>query len=1021
MPSADELHFEGYRLSGPHGPLRAGDEVVALPPKALGVLWLLLSRAGEVVSKQELLKVVWLGAVVTEGVIAACLRDLRRALHDDAGQPRFIATAHRIGYRFIAAVTRGHTAPASEGSVDARSLFVGRETELEQLHSAFARALAGQRQLLFVTGEAGIGKTELVDAFTAAIARGRQFDAQRPLGTHTGGRLARGQCIEHYGAGEPYLPVLEALERLCRQPGADALLAKLRQIAPTALLQLPALVKEGEHLALQLKVAGSSAGRLLRELVDAVELASTEQPLVLVLEDMHWSDRATVDWLATLARRREPARLLVIATCRQVELIVRRHPLKAVKRELVSRRGAVELLLGPLPIDAVRTYVSRRIAGSDADWGNAVYRRSEGHPLYMVHVAGSLKEQWPLAATGSREGDDAFAGSSSATAMEAALPDGLRELIEAQIARLGSTQQAALAAACVAGAEFAASSVAGALQWAPAVAEQVLEGLARDAQFIEARGLCEWPDGNVSALYAFRHALHRETLYRGLGAARRVRLHASIGEGLELSQGSHASEIAAELASHFERARKPLRAACHYRAAAQTALRRHACAEALAHVTRGLSLLQRAKAGDDECDEIELLLRLTQGAALLATEGFAAGAVENTYLRAKALSQRRSASAALAPVLAGLWNVYLSRASFDAAQHVAEECAELAHLRPDPTVAMLAHNMHVHVLLFSGDPAAAMQHVERSLELYDPHAHGTLVIEYGEDPGLVCHHGAALACWLLGEPQRVRRHLQQGMDIARALGHPFGEAQMLWMDALLSFDAGDGERLAHITDALLPLCEANGFALWLAGARVLGGAALACQGHAEAGVALTERGIREWRALGTQLLVPHSLGVLASVLAADGRVADALGVLADALAEATHTGERWYEAELHRLSAELTALQAGSSLREQRLARRGYLRAIAVAQRQGARTFELRATLGLARHCGGGVNAERARSRLAAIRDRFPQGSETRDLSEAASILGPQAESRYSAQACSLRGRPSPTSTAALPGVRSAC
>lgn len=263
------------------------------------------------------------------------------------------------------------------------------------------------------------------------------------------------------------------------------------------------------------------------------------------------------------------------------------------------------------------------------------------------------------------------------------------------------------------------------------------------------------------------------------------------------------------------------------------------------------------------------------------------------------------------------------------------------------------------------------------------------MIAYGEVPGLVCQHGAALACWVLGYPQRARHPLQLGIDIARALGHPFGEAQMLWMDAPLSFDAGDSERLTCITETLLPLTEANGFALWLAGARVLGGAALAGQGRTEAGVALAERGIREWCGMGTRLIVPHSLGVLATVLAADGRVADALSVLADALTAASQTGERWYEAELHRLSAELTASQAGTSLRERRLARRGFLRAIAVSQQQGAKTFEFRATLGLARHSGGDPNTHPARSRLAALRDWFRQRPETRDLNEAVAMRGP--------------------------------
>jgi DNA-binding winged helix-turn-helix (wHTH) protein len=227
------LCFGRYRLAGPHGPLWQEAQVVPLPPKALAVLWLLASRAGQVVAKATLLDTVWAETTVSEGILTTCLRTLRSALGDDAKHPRYIATVHRVGYRFVAPVTGPGPQPAVQASgapvipfpvvppPPARPLVVGREAELACLHTCFATVLQGRRQIVFITGEAGIGKTTLVEAFL------------QQLGTEAGQWVGRGQCIEHYGPGEAYLPVLEALGRLRRTADGAPVVACLRQYAPT--------------------------------------------------------------------------------------------------------------------------------------------------------------------------------------------------------------------------------------------------------------------------------------------------------------------------------------------------------------------------------------------------------------------------------------------------------------------------------------------------------------------------------------------------------------------------------------------------------------------------------------------------------------------------------------------------------------------------------------------------------------------------------------------------------------------
>ena len=198
-----------------------------LPPKALAALWLLASQAGQLVTKAVLLDAVWADTAVSEGVLTACLRTLRQALAEDTKQPQYIATMHRLGYRFIAPVTQGDVTapPAPPPALPASPLFpplapppllVGRETEFAQLHTYFATVQQGMRQIVFVTGEAGAGKTTIVDAFV------------HQLTSATALWLGRGQCIEHYGAGEAYLPLLEALGRLGREPAGARLVACLQ-------------------------------------------------------------------------------------------------------------------------------------------------------------------------------------------------------------------------------------------------------------------------------------------------------------------------------------------------------------------------------------------------------------------------------------------------------------------------------------------------------------------------------------------------------------------------------------------------------------------------------------------------------------------------------------------------------------------------------------------------------------------------------------------------------------------------
>jgi len=339
-----------------------GERRLELTPRVFAVLRHLVEHAHRLVTKDDLLATVWRDTIVSDAALASSIRDLRRALRDSAGSPRYIATVHRRGFRFIGPIAppapslSSHVAglPAAGAAMPPSAIvspgpvtLAGREAEIARLHAALDRATNGQRQLVFVTGEPGIGKTALVEAFLSRISGDRAI------------RIARGQCVEQYGAGEAYLPVLEALGRLGRASG-DRVVHVLRQFAPTWLMQLPSLLMDEDLEAVQRRAQGATRDRMLRELLDAFDALSADELLVLVLEDLHWSDSSTIDLLAGLARRREAARLLVLGTYRSADVAATLHPLGSVKQELSIHGQCEEMPLEFLSVPAVREFLSVR-------------------------------------------------------------------------------------------------------------------------------------------------------------------------------------------------------------------------------------------------------------------------------------------------------------------------------------------------------------------------------------------------------------------------------------------------------------------------------------------------------------------------------------------------------------------------------------------------------------------------------------------------------------------------------------
>jgi len=582
--------FQPFRLDTVNHRLWRAEERVPLTPKAFDVLRYLVEHAERLVTQDEILEAIWPETYVNSEVIKQYVRGIRKALGDDPENPVYIETFPRRGYQFIA--------PVNDESIDSSPSFsikgiVGRKTALAELGASLASALRGQRQLVFVTGEAGIGKTTLVEAFH------RQASFQPNL------RIARGQCVEGFGGKEAYYPMLEALSQLVRDSDDNRIAQTLAKRAPTWLSQFPSLIKAEERVALQREILGATRERMVREICDALEALTTESPLILIFEDLHWVDPSTLDLLSAAARRRGPAKLLLIGTYRPTDVIISQSPLKALKQDLLVHNLCREIGLERLEESDVAEYLTLEFAESCFDiagLANLVHRHSGGNALFMVGIVQEMvKSQLIIRADGRWELSRPLAK------LDPGIPETLQQLIQEQFEQLSTSEQSILRSASVAGERFSVWAIATSVDSEPSKIEEICEGLAEKQRFIRAIGIQELANGEFSAHYEFRHSLYREVLYRRLSDVSRSRLHRALGERSKVLCTPNKPEIAAELASHFEEGHAYEEAVHYSMLAAETSARRFAYRDAVQTLQHALTLVARIPARARAKTEIEIL------------------------------------------------------------------------------------------------------------------------------------------------------------------------------------------------------------------------------------------------------------------------------------------------------------------------------------------------------------------------------------------------------------------------------
>ena len=374
--------------------------------------------------------------------------------------------------------------------------------ELARLRAAWDVASTGKRTFVWVAGDAGIGKTTLIDGFVAS------------LGDVTS---ARGQCVEQYGAGEPYLPILDALADLCRRD--PSVLPLLRSVAPAWLLQLPWLGSPAQRDAVRGELAGLGQDRMLREMGELLDRYTAERPLLLVTEDLHWSDGATLQLIDHVARRRGNGRLMWLASFRLAEIVGYDRPLNALRHELRLHGLCEEIVLDPFSEQEVAEYVAQRapsLAANEA-FVRALHERTDGLPPYVAHVLNDILAR----------GEPGNGDASAATQLpRMRIPENLAGIIEHNVARLSSDERAVLETAAVCGVDFRAGTIAAVLDRDAASVATVCGHLARGRLWLRAPA----DDGsNVRELgYSFRHAVFRQWLYERIGPTQRTELQCKV-------------------------------------------------------------------------------------------------------------------------------------------------------------------------------------------------------------------------------------------------------------------------------------------------------------------------------------------------------------------------------------------------------------------------------------------------------------------------------------------------------------
>jgi class 3 adenylate cyclase/DNA-binding winged helix-turn-helix (wHTH) protein/predicted ATPase len=855
--------------------------------------------------------------------------------------------------RFQAALTRGLTR------------FVGREPALAVLRQALEHARAGRGQVVAVVGEPGMGKTRL--AYEGVQALRQQ------------GWLVLESTATSYGTATPYGPAVELLTRYFHLKDSEApptiqrtvtgqvlaLDETLQETVPALLALLDALPTESPFWQLE---PTPRRRRIQEALKQLLVRASQAQPVVLVVENLHWLDTESQAWLDTLVESLPAVPLLLLVNYRP-----------EYQHGWGSKTYYTQIRLDPLPPASI-TALLHDLLGDDpslAPLAQRLITHAEGNPFFLEESVRTLVETQALAGT-----RGAYHLTQALPTIQ--MPATVQAVLTARIDRLPPDDKRLLQTAAVIGPEVPLPVLHAIAELPEAAVQQSLAQL-QAAEFLYETRLFPTP------VYTFKHALTRQAAYQSLLIRTRQQLHGQIAQVLETQFAATAETQPERLAHHYTEAGLGAQAVGYWRRAGQRAMERSALVEAISHLTRGLGVLTTVPETPEHLQH-ELDLQLLLGGAWAETGGWSASEVGQAYARALVLCQHLGEPPQLPVVLLGQLFWDMQRSGWQTVRELAEHLLIRAQHQSDPILFLAAHAALGGTLFFRGEVVAAHAHLAQGSALYVSASHRALVAHHVIDLGVFARCYAALSLWLLGAPAQALAQVHEAHTLAQELSHPFSLAfALLHMTRLYQWRRDVSATLTW-GEAVMALCAEHGFGQYVSHGRLLYGWALVAQGQGDEGLGQLRQSLTAYQATGATMWRPAFLALLAEGYGWVGVADEGLRVLTKALAAVQNTGEQVWEAELHRLKGELLHTRrpqpalAGSMVYATEV-EACFQQALAAARGQQAKSLELRAATSLARLWQQQGKRAEARVLLAPVYDWFTEGFDTADLQDARALL----------------------------------
>ncbi|MFQ5796557.1 MAG: BTAD domain-containing putative transcriptional regulator [Candidatus Bipolaricaulia bacterium] len=843
--------------------------------------------------------------------------------------------------------------------------FVSREREYAQLVTHLERAKNGSGGMALVSGEAGIGKTRLIEE----LIHYGQYEYQV--------QVLAGHCHE-LNVSLSYQPLIDAIREKLPRLDLDTI-----DIDPLWSAEVADLIPELRNLIPDLPEPPSLPPELKRNrlfegttqlLIGLAHVQpQTHRPLILFLDDLHWVDPSTSDWLNYLLPRIHNEPILIIGAFRSEEVAGGEHPLVHLMQEGERQALLHRIELPRLSYEAVCQLLDEMSVALSEPFHERIYQETNGNPFFIVAVLQNLFAEGALRLTETQEWVSDIDDISS-DYRELMIPKQIKDVIRRRVTQLKERELQVLQLAAVIGKRFEFELLQRAQGGETSELLTALEGS------IQAQLLVEQADDGE---YAFSHDKVWEVVYYDeTGGARRKWLHRQVGKALERIYADRLEEYYGRIAEHYYRGESWEKALNYLLQAGQRAVQRSAHMEAIDHLTKGLEVLDKLPEAPERAQP-ELMLQTVLGTALIATKGHAAPEVEETFGRARELCQQVGETAELWPVLLGLWAFYLMRAELQTALELGEQLLHLAQREQDSVLPVNTHRTLGVALFHQGELASAQEHLEQGIALYNPKDHRTYALYGSGDPEVVCLTYDGHSLWSLGYPDQALNRSHEAIALAEELTHLYSLGWALSHAALLHQFRREAQAVQQRAEAAIALSTEHGFSFPLAIGTILRGWALAEQGQGDEGIAQLQQGLTTWRAIGSELGRPYALSLLAEAYGEVEQSEEGLTVLAEALDLVNKTGEQFYKAELYRLKGEFLLMQGEVEAEAEACFRR----AIDIARRQRAKSWELRAVMSLSRLWQQQGKEEEARQMLAEIYNWFTKGFDTADLREAKALL----------------------------------